>query len=286
MLLNPNDADVLTNLGHVAREEGRDTLAVDYYQRAMKLDSTHAQAALALRNLIEQEQLTIRKPAEYWVLTPDERDYLIQIIYNNDEAITVFNEMSVKVKSLRKLHEPVYMLDIIQARQDIAAILEKTYQHMLKIYNNLNTMSVPPRLATLHYEFALSNYDRMVMLEWAFRAYPPRVSSSERKALNEEYKALHKNFKAGQLRLGRKLVALDGKASTEAVDTILEEAEDGIHNSVAADLPVLDVEETKEPVASAPGKPATASAAPTAAKVPTLPKKPEMPKTIISQTAK
>ncbi|HEY9685794.1 MAG TPA: tetratricopeptide repeat protein [Coleofasciculaceae cyanobacterium] len=160
-LLNPNDAEVLTLLGHVALEMGKEALALDFYQKAYKADPGSVESALSLRNLIAKMGVAAKKPPAYLELTNDEHDYL---------NLVLFWEKKKQQNYLEYLRSYSRYLDLktlvsvqgIEATQTFASELSHIYDQALAFYNKLKDLQPPPRYRTYHY---LNMYSTLKLLE-------------------------------------------------------------------------------------------------------------------------
>ena len=71
-LLNPNDSSVLAMLGEVAEAQGKESVALDFYQKAVKANPVDADAADALTALIDKENVRVEPLSQNLFEFPDD----------------------------------------------------------------------------------------------------------------------------------------------------------------------------------------------------------------------
>ncbi len=152
--LNPNDVDVLTQSGHVAMEEGRESLGLDYYQKAYKADAGHIEAALALRNAMIRLNTPGKKPPAYWDLSDDEKDYLIQLCYLRSHMIEHYTDTFRQLVGIYRTSvadKPYFSISVLDSFRQARPLLDREYNYKLSYYHWLNSQHVPARFQKLQY---------------------------------------------------------------------------------------------------------------------------------------
>lgn len=153
LALNPNDPEMLCQLGHIAKEEGRDALAVDYYQRAYKTDPLNGEAATAYRNLVTQLQIVGKNPPDFWYLSDDEHDYLVQLLYQVKQIKLNTRDYLRRLVNLPGTAAQVdFSLQGIESIQAFQPFMARLYQSELAGYQRLQVITVPARFGGLHYD--------------------------------------------------------------------------------------------------------------------------------------
>ncbi len=150
LLILPNDPNALATLGQVAEEEGRDAQALDYYQKAYTADAGHYIAATSLRRLMEQLQVTGKKPPALMKLTPDEHDYLVHLfrlkgkisrsLMGNGKSYLNF------VKESDELN-----LGLVNSIRDHILRQKASFEEIRTVYEQIAKLPTPPRFNALRY---------------------------------------------------------------------------------------------------------------------------------------
>ncbi len=162
LALDANDVTTLTFLGHTAEELGQVPVALDYYLRANKTDPADSKAAEALRSLIVQHNLAAKKPKPVMTLSPDERDYVIQLFALSKQSrlyriqnLEALNQLigsdfaEVNIKNI--LNQPV----LVESLNDHS-------NRMMALYKNLRATKAPVRLGALHNEMQRFLYNAVI----------------------------------------------------------------------------------------------------------------------------
>lgn len=186
--LNPSRGETLTLLGHVAQEKGQDALALDWYQRASRLDPFAEETTNALKRLTAQMNLNVKKMPEQWYLSDDERDYLLQALIAvrriQQQNLNYMREVSSLLGTSG--HIP-FSVQGVQTVQSFGPFLNTLYNNEQAIYQRLNAVTPPARFANLHYRIAMMVYQDLALYQQAL----PRFATlqTDRKAV-EAYTAL------------------------------------------------------------------------------------------------
>jgi len=153
LILNPNDADTLVQLGHVAKEEERNALALEAYQKAYKADPLNQEASVAVRGMMTQLHIAGRQPPNYWFLSADEHDYLVQLLYQsrtlNKQTLSYLREMQALPGRAGRIE---FSARGIAASQQLRASLEKLRQQSFQLAHSLQSNRVPARFGPLNQE--------------------------------------------------------------------------------------------------------------------------------------
>jgi tetratricopeptide (TPR) repeat protein len=151
LVLNPDNGLVLAQLGHLAQEEGRDSLALSYYQKASQTDPFSADAGLSLRTLMIQMRIAGKKLPDYWYLSADEHDYLVQAFYAarqlKQNNLDYMQRLSALLGSSGKVP---FTVAGVQSVQDFTPQMQGICDRELVVFHRLDAMRVPPRFAGLH----------------------------------------------------------------------------------------------------------------------------------------
>lgn len=226
LALDPNDSHAITFLGHTAAELGQQTVALDYYQRAHKADPLNIKASDALRNLIVQEHLAFKKPPYIWVLSNDERDYLIQFMAENDRVL------DIQVDMLRDLNQligadfsDINTKNLVQHPQLIGT-LSSAYDKLAAAYESQKQIKPPPRLAFLHDKTLHFMYSQVLNAKWRLQYFLAGWVTSDKSlsTLNMEYEKLSSYSDGAQNEFINANNLLVGKVTTDAWSQLVFEA--------------------------------------------------------------
>lgn len=223
LVLNPNDPEILCQLGHVAKEEGRDAVAVDFYQKAYKVDPLSEEAATAYRNLLTQLQIVGQKPPDVWYLSDDEHDYLVQLLYQVKQVKLNTREYLSHLASLPGSAGQVqFSLQGIEAIQSFQPFMRRLYQSELNGYQRLQSMAVPVRFNRLHDSVALTSHGHLQVFESAIQHYPTLEGTAEESlAFGQTVAAIA----AAEQSLGRQIGLVGAKLPEPVFKGLLSEAE-------------------------------------------------------------
>lgn len=152
LLLNPNDVRVLIQLGDTIQAEGNNhALALEYYQKAYKADPYSQEAADALNRMITQLHSAAHRPANYWYLSDDEHDYLVQLLYQGklicQQTLDYLKVLQTIPGRLGKIE---YSAKGIIAAQQLHDQLAHIRQKSLSLSQSLQNNRVPARFRRMN----------------------------------------------------------------------------------------------------------------------------------------
>jgi tetratricopeptide (TPR) repeat protein len=232
LVLNPNDPSALTLLGHVAQEEGRDAVAMDFYQKAYKADSFNEDATESYRALMTKLRIAGEKPPEYWYLTGDEHDYLVQLLYQGKQIKLNTRNYLQKLAALPGYGGKVEMsVRGVEAVRAFPPFLDQLYNTEMSGYYRLQAMNVPPRFARLHYEILATSLAHLNIFNKAVQQFPTmnKITPETTKA----FQALLAVLNAVDRSLSDVLVEAAGNLPQPVFQSLLAEAQ-------LNDLPALN----------------------------------------------
>jgi tetratricopeptide (TPR) repeat protein len=225
LALNPNDPDTLVLLGHVAKEAERDALAMDFYQKAYKADSYHQEAADAVRSMMTQLHIAGYTPPQYWFLSDDEHDYVVQLLYQGRRlkrhTLTYLQTLNTLPGRAGRIE---YSSKGIASAQQLQAALEKMKQNESILYGNLQNTIVPNRFSLVHTELQSAVLDEMNMLTLGLQQGPILVHSA-RETSTFEYAFLLAGITRTQLSMNHLLEQLNAHLPAPVFAGLLSEAQ-------------------------------------------------------------
>ncbi len=225
LILLPNDPDTLVALGQIAQEEGRDSLALDFYQKAYKADRANADAALLLRNLMTQLQMAGTKPPVYKPLSADAHDYLVWLFHwcNQVRAVTLQTD-SARLNS-RQMDRQLTVNALTSLKRD-RLVLEQAFERQLGLYNHAKGVQVPPRFAQLHYLMQYLDLRLMAAIHESIQAHG--LYTPERfKIIEEELKRFHGDSDTVIVLASQEMNRLADQISDTTLNGIWTEASQG-----------------------------------------------------------
>jgi tetratricopeptide (TPR) repeat protein len=150
LILNPNDARSLLQLGRVAQQEDRLSLAMEYYQKAYKANPMIGETSDALRDLMTRQHVAGRQPPSYWALSDDEHDYLVQVLHQykslTQQILSVLTTLNALPGRGGKLE---FSERGIAAAEQIRPNLSKIAQKVTTLNTNFQTTAVPRRFTLI-----------------------------------------------------------------------------------------------------------------------------------------
>lgn len=162
LVLNPNNADALLSLGQVAQEVGREAEAMDFYERAIQADPLSGEAVSVYRQLMGQQGFKAQKLGNYWYLSPDEYDYLVQLCYqvknikqNSRDYLQAFLTIPGKPGHLDLSVEGIHSIEA--GKNEINRISGQANAQ----YHTLQETVVPKRFLALHQEVSKLLQDQL-----------------------------------------------------------------------------------------------------------------------------
>jgi tetratricopeptide (TPR) repeat protein len=160
LLLDPNNSVILTQLGHLAAERGQDAVALSYYQKAYAADLSDVQAANALRTMIDETKLSVKRPPVYWRPTDDEYDYMIQVL-NGLKRI-----QRIHARYVGDVHETFgdyrkeqFSLEGFQAIHRMVETLNRSFNAVNREYDAFSAIKPPTGMQSLHGKLLALQYD-------------------------------------------------------------------------------------------------------------------------------
>ena len=236
ILLNPNDPDTLVLLGHVAKEEGRDTMATDFYQKAFKADPFHQEAADAVRNMMTQLHLAGHQPPAYWFLTDDEHDYLVQLLY---QGKTLKQHILKYLQTLNALPgragNITFSSQGIGAANELQLALERMQSQEGVLYHHLEQTVVPQRFKPIHAQLQAAVLSQMQMLALATQQ-APAIENSARASSPEEYHQLLMANQSAQAPMDHLVSQLQANLPAPVLSSLLSEAQLDDLNGLNAEI--------------------------------------------------
>jgi len=210
-------------LGYVAKEEGRDAVAVDFYQRAYKADPLNEEAAVAYRNLLTQLQIVGQKPPEYLYLSDDEHDYLVQLFYQGKQIKQNTRDYLKRLAGLPGYAGQVdFSLKGIEAVQSFQPFLGSLYNTELSGYQRLQRMNVPGRFADMHYRVSLISLGHLQIFSEALKQFPTLAEDSTNA---KAYQALLTDINQSDHALGLEMAAVASRLPEPVFKGLLSEAQ-------------------------------------------------------------
>ncbi|MCE3234823.1 MAG: transglutaminase domain protein [Vampirovibrio sp.] len=223
LALNPNDPEMLCQLGHIAKEEGRDALAVDYYQRAYKADPLSEEAGTAYRDLLTQLQIVGQKPPEFWYLSDDEHDYMVQLLY---QARQIKVNTRDYLRGLAELPGAAGQVDFnlngIKALQAFQPFVGRLYQSELAGYQRLQAIIVPGRFSGLHYDVSKVAETHLHIFEGVSQQIPSLQGAS---AHTKVFNHMLESIAATDQALGQQISLIASKLPEPMFKGLLYEAQ-------------------------------------------------------------
>jgi tetratricopeptide (TPR) repeat protein len=162
LLLLPNDPDTLTALGQIAEEEGRQAQAMDYYQQAYKADASSYEASQALRRLMEKLRVAGKKPPAHVQLSPDEHDYLVQMVALNvqiQNANLAMNQAKLDLSAKGNQ----FTINRLEHLKKNIALMQTAHKTQLHLYHQVENLQAPPKFTTLRFNY-LQTHRRLLAL--------------------------------------------------------------------------------------------------------------------------
>lgn len=156
-ILDPGNALILTSLAHVALEDGREHLAVRYYQDAYTLDPTLYEAASGLHQLVDQLKLSLKKPPLWPPLSADEQDYFRLAFSTLIDDRQRMVQVQLALTQLLNDHphmdkQPPLSVSLIAQKQQLAQQWNDAYQRDMNVYRQFETMATPQRFSKWRYQ--------------------------------------------------------------------------------------------------------------------------------------
>lgn len=234
LVLNPNDPNVLVLLGHVAQEEGRDALAMDAYQKAYKADPLNEEAAKSYGALLDKLQIAGQKPPNYWYLTDDEHDYLVQLLYQGKQIKANTRNYLARLAALPGHGGQVdFSVQGIAAIQSFPPFINQLFETELNGYHRLQAMNVPPRFTQMHYMLLATSLGHLKIFDNAVQHFPTMNKITPQTAM--AFHALLGDINGVDQSLSRVLSLISARLPEPVYQGLLSEAQ-------LNDLPVLDQE--------------------------------------------
>jgi tetratricopeptide (TPR) repeat protein len=199
-LLNPNQSKTLTLLGQVAMEQGREPLAVAYYQKAHKANPSDEQAAHALRKALSDLQMAGKKPPVVWNLTPDEQDFLIQLLTHERRRMEADVQFLTLMRDAAQWSEKdKFSIRGIEELQARVPSVSRLYNMALADYTTVQGMKAPPSLKYLHYLTSVAGYRYLEAFKLLAENSPLYHSPKEADALNVRFARLYREADAAAM---------------------------------------------------------------------------------------
>lgn len=152
LILLPNDPDVLVALGQLAEEEGREALAMDYYQKAYKADGASYEAAQSLRRLMDKLQVAGKRPPDFMKISADERDFLVRFTNLSIKGQKATLEV-MKAKLAFFGQSNGFNVEHIQNIKKNIELMNQEYKDQLQLYRQIEALHTPPAFASLKYTY-------------------------------------------------------------------------------------------------------------------------------------
>jgi cytochrome c-type biogenesis protein CcmH/NrfG len=234
LVLNPNDPSGLVLLGHVAQEEGRDAIAMDAYQKAYKADPLNEDAAKSYSALLAKMQIVGKKPPNYWYLSDDEHDYLVQLLYQGKQIKANTRNYLAKLAALPGHSGQVeFSVQGIAAIQSFPPFINQLFETELNGYHRLQAMNVPPRFAPMHALLLETSLGHLKIFDNAVQRFPTMNKITPQTALS--FKALLSGINGIDQSLSSVLSLISSRLPEPVYQGLLSEAQ-------LNDLPALDQE--------------------------------------------
>lgn len=152
LILLPNDPDVLVALGQIAEEEGREALAMDYYQKAHKADGASYDAAQSLRRLMDKLQVAGKRPPDFMKISADEHDFLVRFVNLSVKGQNATLEV-LKAKLAFFGQSSGFNVEHIQNIKKNIELMNQAYRDQLQLYRQIEALQTPPAFASLKYTY-------------------------------------------------------------------------------------------------------------------------------------
>ncbi len=262
LTLNPNDPDTLVLLGHVCKEEGRDTTALDFYQKAFKADPFHQEAADSVRSLMAELKIAGHQPPAYWFLTDDEHDYLVQLLY---QGKTLKQHTLKYLQTLNALPgragKITFSSQGIQATTALHDTLKSMQSQESALFHQLDQAVVPQRFKSVHAELQSAVLSQINMLALATQEGPV-LSHSAGESSREAYQQLLLTPQNAQAPLDHLVNQLQANMPVPIYNSLLAEAQLGdlgtLNQEIASLTQILSnkkdsVSENQKPITKSAG---------------------------------
>lgn len=185
LVSQPDVPELLMAKGELASAEDFSGQAVIYYQKVLTLLPGDAKATNALRDVITEHQLGLKKPPLCWVLTDDEVDYLIQREISKKEEAALDRQARGDI-SANTAHQGKMSVAAINERKAMVPLLENYMHDMTRFYERQNAMVPPARFAALHSADLQALYARIEMLYGQADSLPPILATKGQKPTAEQ----------------------------------------------------------------------------------------------------
>lgn len=228
-LLNPTDANILTQLGHAAKEQGLQNVALDFYQRAYKADPLNEEAATTLLKAMAEMHVAGKRPVLYMNLSDDERDYLVQVLFQAESmmhnAIDYFDGLKQFLITSGSEHGHLFTLAAMQGNERYVSRINKTYDEAVSSYQRLQNMNVPPRLSMLHYAITAAFYKRLELYKFSREEFSIIQPPSEGDRVDKEYEQLAKDWEAAEGNASIQLMGIKAQLPEAVFNGVVYEAQ-------------------------------------------------------------
>ncbi|MGE0199333.1 MAG: transglutaminase domain-containing protein [Candidatus Melainabacteria bacterium] len=184
--LSPGNAEALYLLGQAAERRDDPQLALAYYQLALAHDTDSGESQNALRSLIDQYQLSLKKPASHWQPSEDEFDFLVQWLQETNRFARDYQYLSDAV--LRLAEPQTSLLTQQAAAQALSEQLGRVNQRLTAYKNTLRTQAIQGDFAPFLQTALLDVETTQQILEQLALWMPnlTRFSSAEKRAAMKE----------------------------------------------------------------------------------------------------
>jgi Tfp pilus assembly protein PilF len=180
-VLEPYNADVLVNLGHIAKEKGNEAQAVQLYRQAVRLEPNNALAVAALQQAKTVGLRSILKTP----LNADEHAYLVQALWTYRKMLLAMrDELQAMDRLLSQYGPPEFSLDTFQLIREAEPLSERFTAQQAGLYEMLAGMTPPRQLADFHAHLLALAYASLKCNEEP--AFSGVFSKSEAEALEKD----------------------------------------------------------------------------------------------------
>ena len=231
LTLDPNDSAILKSLGDVALERGQETVAYDFYSRAYKANPMDEKAVNALRKIIADQNLAAKPPAPIWTLTPDERDYMIQMFVMDGDFAG--QELVLWEEADRIVNRKSKDLSIqsIDSYTRFIQLLNQDYEVSLAYYEKVRMVKAPQRLRYMQDIIAKTAYAAVLGNNSNLNNFLSRIrTEKETKEVISAFVAMAAGTKALGEALSQNMVNLAGHITKAGLTEILLETNIDLEN--------------------------------------------------------